>query len=70
MVKSPPCLRPIARPRRNNAISAITGRPIVLSLDLSKEKYSQESASFCSCGKKDLWCDECYGKFEDFISFE
>ena len=70
MVKSPRSLRPLARPRRNSAISAITGKPIVLVLDLTKEKYSQEDISFCPCGKKDIWCNECYGDFRDFICFD
>ena len=70
MSRSPRCLRPLARPRRNQAISAITGKPIVLFLDLTKEKDSQEDISFCRCGKKDIWCDECYGDFGDFICFD
>ncbi len=70
MVKSPRSLRPIARPRRNSAISAITGKPMILVLDLTKERDSQEDISFCQCGKKDIWCDECYGDFQDFICFE
>ena len=69
MPKSPRSLRPIARPNRHSAISAITGKPMVLSLDITNEKHSQEDVSFCYCGKRDLWCDECYGKFEDFICF-
>ena len=69
MSRSPRYLRPLARPRRNQAISAITGEPIVLVLDLTKEKDSQENISLCCCGKKDIWCDECYGDFGDFICF-
>ena len=63
-------LRPLARPRRNQAISAITGKPIVLVLDLTKENDSHEDISFCPCGKKDMWCSDCYGEFGDFICFE
>ena len=70
MVKTPLTLRPLARPRRNSAISAITGKPMVLVLDLTKEKGSQEETSLCDCGKRDIWCDECYGDFGDFIYFE
>lgn len=58
------------RARRNEAISAITGKPIVLVLDVTKQKESQRDISFCPCGKKDVWCSECYGDFEDFICFE
>ena len=38
MPKSPRSLRPIARPNRHSAISAVTGKPMVLSLDITKEK--------------------------------
>jgi hypothetical protein len=69
-MKSPRNLRPLARPRRNQAISAITGKPMILVLDLTKEKDSQEETSLCDCGKKDIWCDECYGDFGYFICFE
>jgi hypothetical protein len=74
MVKSPHSLRPLARPRRNRAISAITGKPITLVLDVTKEKESQkesqENISLCDCGKKDMWCIECYGEYGYFICFD
>ena len=57
-------------PRRNSAISAVTGRPMVLVLGAAKESDSHKDISVCPCGKKDAWCSECYGNFGDFIFFD